>query len=153
MFGSSGHIGKERTMALDRECPPLSPVKTGIKGRCPRCGQGDMFDGFLKLSPRCEVCGLDFSFADPADGPAFFSICFACLPSVILGLWIEVRFEAPYWVHLFTTLPFMLLTCIPPLRPLKGWLVASQYFYKAEEGRLAASSGPVGALDPAPHET
>jgi uncharacterized protein (DUF983 family) len=33
--------------------------------------------------------------------------------------------------------PFLLLTCIPPLRPLKGWLVASQYVHKAEEGRLA----------------
>ncbi len=28
----------------------------------------------------------------------------------------------------------MALTCIPPLRPLKGWLVSSQYFYKAAEG-------------------
>ncbi|MDB5652032.1 MAG: hypothetical protein JWL62_3552, partial [Hyphomicrobiales bacterium] len=107
----------------------------------------------LKLSPRCEVCGLDFSFADPADGPAFFSICFACLPSVILGLWIEVRFEAPYWVHLFTTLPFMLLTCIPPLRPLKGWLVASQYVYKAEEGRLAAPGSPICATERDASET
>jgi uncharacterized protein (DUF983 family) len=111
-----------------------------------------LFQGFLKLRQKCEVCGLDYSFADPADGPAFFVICFACVPSVVLALWIEVRFEAPYWVHLFTTLPFMLLTCIPPLRPLKGWLVASQYFYKAEEGRMETplitpASTVVSALD------
>ncbi|ODN71779.1 DUF983 domain-containing protein [Methylobrevis pamukkalensis] len=116
--------------------PPLPPLRTGLKGRCPRCGEGHLFDGFLKLAPECEVCGLDYSFADPADGPAFFVICFACVPSVVLALWIEVAFQAPYWVHLVTTLPFLLLTCIPPLRPLKGWLVASQYVYKAEEGRL-----------------
>jgi uncharacterized protein (DUF983 family) len=61
---------------------------------------------------------------------------FACVPCVILALWLEVRFEAPVWVHLLVTLPFGLLTCIPPLRPLKGWLVASQFFFKAEEGRL-----------------
>ncbi len=36
-----------------------------------------------------------------------------------------------------TTLPLILVTCIPMLRPLKGWLVSSQYFYKAEEGKLA----------------
>ncbi|MDH4439084.1 MAG: DUF983 domain-containing protein, partial [Rhizobium sp.] len=42
----------------------------------------------------------------------------------------------PYWVHLLTTIPFMMLTCVLPLRPLKGWLVASQYFYKAEEGKI-----------------
>jgi uncharacterized protein (DUF983 family) len=40
---------------------------------------------------------------------------------------------------LFTTLPLILLTCIPMLRPLKGWLIASQYFYKAQEGRLVTA--------------
>jgi uncharacterized protein (DUF983 family) len=118
------------------EYPPLPPVSTGIRGRCPRCGKGHLFSGFLKLAPKCKVCGLDYSFADPADGPAFFVICFGCIPSVVLALWIEMAFQAPYWVHVFTTLPFMLLTCIPPLRPLKGWLVASQYVHKAEEGKL-----------------
>ncbi|MBH0239791.1 DUF983 domain-containing protein [Methylobrevis albus] len=116
--------------------PPLPPVSTGIRGLCPRCGEGHLFDGFLTIAPRCDVCGLDYGFADPADGPAFFVICFACVPAVILALWIEVAFQAPYWMHLITTLPFLLLTCIPPLRPLKGWLVASQYYFKAEEGRL-----------------
>ena len=123
-------------MPTSQEWPPLEPYRTGLRGRCPRCGQGHLFEGFLTLRPQCEVCGLDYAFADPADGPAFFVICFGCVPSVLLALWLEVRFEAPYWLHLFTTLPFMLLTCVPPLRPLKGWLVASQYFHKAEEGKL-----------------
>lgn len=118
-----------------RGWPPLSPLQTGLRGRCPRCGEGHLFQGFLKLAPRCEVCGLDYSFADPADGPAFFVITFGCLPSTIFAIWLEVAYSAPYWVHLVTTLPLLLLTCIPPLRPLKGWLVASQFFYKAEEGR------------------
>jgi len=96
-----------------------------------------MFKGFLTLRKECDVCGLDFSFADPADGPAFFIMCFGCVPAVMLAVWIEVAFQAPYWVHLVTSVPFLLLTCIPPLRPLKGWLVASQYVHKAEEGRLA----------------
>lgn len=121
---------------MTTDYPPLPPVRTGVRGLCPRCGQGHLFEGFLTLKPECEVCGLDYSFADPADGPAFFVICFGCVPSVLLGVWLQVAFEAPYWVHLLTTMPFMLLTCILPLRPLKGWLVASQYFYKAEEGRI-----------------
>lgn len=116
--------------------PAQSPAHVGVRGRCPRCGQGHLFKGFLTLAPSCEVCGLDYSFADPADGPAFFVICFACVPSVAFAMWLEIAYTAPYWVHLFTTLPLLLLTCIPPLRPLKGWLVASQYIYKAEEGRL-----------------
>ncbi|MDF2997901.1 MAG: hypothetical protein K0R27_3538 [Xanthobacteraceae bacterium] len=131
------------TPAAETRWPKLSPAETGIRGRCPRCGQGRLFRGFLTLAPRCESCGLDYSFADPADGPAFFVICFGCIPAVVFGLWIEVAFQAPYWVHLVTTLPFLLLTCVPPLRPLKGWLVASQYYYKAEEGQRVLATAPI----------
>ncbi len=129
------------------EWPSLPPMQTGIRGRCPRCGQGHLFKGFLTLNQRCEACGLDYSFADPADGPAFFVICFACVPSVALGVWLEVQFQPAWWVHLLVTIPFMFLTCIPPLRPLKGWLVASQYFYKAEEGKLVRASRPASGLE------
>ncbi len=131
------------TVTSEPRWPKLSPMETGIRGRCPRCGQGRLFKGFLTLAPRCESRGLDYSFADPADGPAFFVICFGCIPAVVFGLWIEVAFQAPYWVHLVTTLPFLLLTCVPPLRPLKGWLVASQYYYKAEEGQRVLATAPI----------
>lgn len=123
-------------MCANHQWPELSPQKTGIRGLCPRCGSKTMFDGFLALKKRCEACGLDYKFADPADGPAFFVICFMCVPALLFGVLIEVKYMAPYWVHLVTTVPLILLTCIPPLRPLKGWLVASQYVNKAEEGRL-----------------
>ena len=121
---------------MNTDYPALPPIQTGIRGRCPRCGQGHLFNGFLTLAPKCEACGLDYSFADPADGPAFFVICFACVPSVALAVWLEVVFGASLLTQFLVTGPFMLLTCVPPLRPLKGWLVASQYFYKAEEGKL-----------------
>ena len=111
-------------------------LKVATRSRCPRCGEGKLFDGFLKLAPRCNVCGLDFSFADPADGPAFFAMMGMAIPVTALAVWIELTFEPPVWVHFVTTLPFLLLTCIPPLRFLKGALVASQYVNKAEEGRL-----------------
>lgn len=116
--------------------PPLSPVRTGFRGHCPRCGQGDLFDGFLKLRPSCDYCGLDYSFADPADGPAFFVLTFFCIPAVAFGVWLEIAFEAPYWIHLVTTLPLTVLLCLAPLRPLKGWFVANQFIFKAEEGQL-----------------
>lgn len=123
-------------MSTEQSWPKLPPIQTGIRGRCPRCGEGKIFDGFLTMAKSCDHCGLDYSFADPADGPAFFVITFGCVPAVAFGIWLEVAFTAPYWVHLVTTLPLILLTCIPMLRPLKGWLVASQFFYRAAEGRL-----------------
>lgn len=122
--------------------PPLPPVSTGVRGLCPRCGQGSVFQGFLKLKPRCEVCGLNLAFADPADGPAFFSSMVMSFPVLGFIWWLDAHYEPSLYVHLLISLPMLLLACILPLRPLKGWLVASQYFHKAEEGRLDTSHRP-----------
>ena len=56
----------------DEQYPPLNPVLTGIRCRCPRCGEGPLFKGFLTITDKCSKCGLDYSFVDTADGPAFF---------------------------------------------------------------------------------
>jgi uncharacterized protein (DUF983 family) len=116
------------------------PLSTGIRGRCPRCGKGRLFRGFLKLASCCDVCGLDYGFADPADGPAFFAMTAMSFPIVGFALWFDAAYAPPWWVHLVTTLPLLIVLCALPLRPLKGWLVCSQYFYKAEEGRLAVTN-------------
>ena len=45
--------------------PPAElPIGRGLRGLCPRCGQGRLFQGFLTLRPACEQCGLDYDFAD-----------------------------------------------------------------------------------------
>lgn len=108
-------------------------LKSGWKGLCPRCGKGHMFKSWLKLNERCEVCDLDYRFAAPDDGPAFFSLCIIAFPLTFIVLWIQVHFEPPFWVHLVTSVPLMLAGCLLPLRPLKGWLVASQFVNKAQE--------------------
>lgn len=116
--------------------PTENPALTGILGRCPRCQQGHLFSGVLALAPRCEVCDLDYSFADPADGPAFFAMSIAAVPALAFALWLQLTYEPPIWVHLFTTLPLTIAACVALLRPLKGWLVCSQFFHKAEEGSI-----------------
>ena len=117
--------------------PPLKPQQTGLRGRCPRCGQGALFSGFLTLRERCEVCDLDFGFADAADGPAFFVICLTCVPVVGFAVWMEVAMQAPYWLNALLTVPLLVLFCVIPLRPLKGLLIATQYYHNAREGRMA----------------
>lgn len=114
-----------------------SPAELGIRGLCPRCAEGHLFSGFLKLAPRCDQCGLDFGFADPADGPAFFAMSIVAVPALGFALWLQLVHEPPFWVHLLTTAPLTLVACLLLLRPLKGWLVCSQYINKAEQGRLA----------------
>ena len=46
----------------------------GLACRCPRCGNGKLYAGFLTLRPNCEACGLDYAFIDAGDGPADYRI-------------------------------------------------------------------------------
>ena len=124
-------------MSAEPDYPPLSPVSTGLAGRCPRCGQGRLFSAFLTVAPSCEACGLSYEFADAGDGPAFFVSLVAGAIIAGLALLIEVAYEPPVWVDVVIFLPLTLLLCIGPLRPLKGVLIAQQYRMKAEQGRLA----------------
>jgi uncharacterized protein (DUF983 family) len=115
---------------------PLWILSVAVRSKCPRCGKGKLFDGFLKLAKGCDVCGLDYSFADPADGPAFFAMMGMAVPATAFAIWLDLTYNPPLWVHAVTSLPIMLLLCVPPLRFLKGALVASQYVNKAEETRF-----------------
>src|SRR5580704_9954220 len=87
-------------------------IRAGLSCACPRCGQGKLFEGFLQPKPRCEVCGLDYGFADAGDGPAV--------------LWI----------------PLIAIVTLGPLRPMKGLMIALQYHHRAEEGRFGGGDQP-----------
>jgi uncharacterized protein (DUF983 family) len=112
------------------------PVLIGLRGLCPRCGRGRLFRGYLEIAPACEVCGLDFSFADAGDGPAVFVILIAGFLVLGFALWLEFTFSPPFWVHLLISLPVLIVICGGLLRVLKGILVCLQYTHKAAEGRL-----------------
>jgi len=112
-------------------------MQAGLKGRCPRCGRGHLFRGFLAVAERCEVCDLDFEFIDAGDGPAVFVILIVGFIVCGAALIVEVAYEPPYWVQGVIWVPLLVPLCLGLLRPLKGWLIASQYRHKAELGRLA----------------
>ena len=121
----------------DQHFAPLSPYETGLGCRCPRCGQGRLFSGYLTTAPRCEVCGLDYGFIDAGDGPAVFVILIVGFVVVGAALLTEVAYQPPYWVHALLWLPLILLLSLGMVRPLKGLMISLQYHHKAAEGRLA----------------
>ena len=122
--------------------PPPSPFRAGLACRCPRCGTGRLYRGFLSLRERCEACGLDYAQADTGDGPAVFIILIVGAIVVFLAVMTEIWAMPPYWVHALLWGPLILLTTLLPLRPMKGLLIALQYHHKAEEGRFGVGDGP-----------
>jgi uncharacterized protein (DUF983 family) len=114
----------------------------GLSCACPRCGQGRLFQGYLTLRPRCERCGLDYSFADAGDGPAVFIMFLAGFIVVGAALVTEVVYRPPYWVHALLWLPLILIVTLGPLRPMKGLMIALQYYHKAAESRFGDGGEP-----------
>jgi uncharacterized protein (DUF983 family) len=112
------------------------PVSVGWRGRCPRCGEGRLFAGFLTVAPSCANCGLDFAFADSGDGPAVFIMMIVGFIVVGLALVVEFTFHPPYWLHALIWVPLVLGLSIGLLRPLKGLMIAQQYRHRAGLGKL-----------------
>ncbi|WP_244622950.1 DUF983 domain-containing protein [Microvirga brassicacearum] len=121
-------------MAHDSSAP--DPIIAGLKGLCPRCGKGHVFKGFLTIRPKCEVCGLDLTFADTGDGPAFFVMSIVGITVVGLALWVEFTYEPPIWLHMVMWFALTGVLSLALVRPLKGVLAALQFHHKAEEGRF-----------------
>jgi uncharacterized protein (DUF983 family) len=120
----------------EAEHPHVSPFAAGLAGRCPRCGKGSLFAGFIALAPRCSACGLDYSFADSGDGPAVFIALIGGFIVLGAALWTEIVYEPPIWVHMILFLPLTIVVCLGLLRPFKGVLIALQYRNKAAEGQV-----------------
>lgn len=121
------------------ERAPATLSLTALRGlacKCPRCGEGKLYAGFLTLRPRCEACGLDYAFIDAGDGPAVFIIMIAGFIVVGSALVVEIKYQPPFWVHAALWGPLILATTLLPLRSMKALLIALQYHHKAAEGRL-----------------
>jgi len=113
----------------------ISVLFASLWGRCPRCGKGKLFRGYLEVRPSCTACGLDFSGFQAGDGPAVFVILI--VGAIVAGgaLITEVTFQPPYWVHALIWGPALVILSLALLRPLKAALIVLQYKHRAEEGR------------------
>ena len=74
--------------------PLPNTARCAFLGLCPQCGQGPLFDGYIKLKPSCPSCGLDYAMFDAGDGPAVFGILIVGAIVAGLALWVEFTFLA-----------------------------------------------------------
>jgi len=113
-----------------------NPLLAGAAGRCPNCGEGQLFEGFLRVSPACEACGFDLAAADSGDGPAVFVILIAGLVAAFGALFTMVATRSVL-LTLAVWLPMTLVLVLVLLRPMKGVMLAAQFMNKASQARNA----------------
>ncbi len=120
----------------------VSPIATGLRCRCPRCGEGALFAGFLTVVDRCRVCGLELARNDSGDGPAVFLIFILGFLVVPPALWLGMRTDWPLWLHAIIWSAVILGLTLGMLRPAKATVLALQYRY-----RRADFDAPEGAKE------
>ncbi len=112
-----------RSVAAAAPIPAGEALSRGLRGRCPCCGEGRLFQGYLKLVPECSHCHAPLGEIRADDAPPYFTIFVTGHLLVPLLLWVEKAYEPPIWVHMVIWLPLFTIACIALLRPIKGAVV------------------------------
>ena len=110
-----------------------SLLRVAFTARCPRCGEGNLFDGYLTVAKACSACGLGLAGNDTGDGPAFFIMLPLCIIIAVLALLTDINFRPPMWVHM-TLWPLVIIAAVMlTLRPVKAVMNALQYRHRDVE--------------------
>jgi uncharacterized protein (DUF983 family) len=107
---------------------PLGPaLSNGLRRRCPACGTGALFDGYLAVRPSCPSCGeaLHHHRADDAPAWATMLVVGHVMVPIILGArgWLAL----PTWAHSLLWPAVALGLCLLLLPRIKGAIVGWQW--------------------------
>lgn len=119
----------------------VAPLVAGLTCRCPRCGGGALFAGYLRLAPSCLQCGLDYAEADSGDGPAVFVIFVVGFVAVALAFVARFVWEWSIAAALALSLGATIVSSLALLRVFKSTLIALQFAHNAAEGRASDIRG------------
>ena len=119
------------------------PIVRGLRGRCPKCGEGRLFRAFLKVADSCPACGEEFHHHRADDFPAYLVIVIVGHIVVAMVLAVEAAYAPPLWLHALIWLPMTFAMSLALIQPVKGAVVALQWqsgmegFSRAKKAREA----------------
>lgn len=111
-----------------------APWLAGVRSRCPQCGEGKLFRGFLTLADQCALCGTDFRNADTGDGPAFFVMFVVGALAVPLAFVLRFGLHVDLAFSLALTAVVAVVLSLALLRLAKGLLFALQWRHRLRDG-------------------
>lgn len=114
--------------ATDRRLGPA--MLRGLRHRCPRCGEGALFSGYLKVVDACPSCGQELHHHRADDAPPYFTIFISGHIIVPLMIVMERLWAPALWIHMAVWLPVTLIMCMALLPPIKGALVGLQWAFR-----------------------
>ena len=95
-------------------------IRRGLAWRCPNCGAGRLFTGFLKVHSPCEGCGTDNSIYPSDDFPPYLTIFVTGHFVIPLFIWTDASFEPAFWLEAAIWLPVTAIMSLTLLPFMKG---------------------------------
>jgi uncharacterized protein (DUF983 family) len=121
---SEVHYGGEAARA---NRPLVRSMWRGFLCRCPNCGEGRLFDRFLKVTPQCTTCDEALHHHRADDLPAYLVIFI--VGHIVVGgfMGVEMTSGLGPWQHLAIWVPLTIVASIVLLQPVKGAVVGLQW--------------------------
>jgi uncharacterized protein (DUF983 family) len=98
----------------------LVGIQRGLCCRCPNCGEGRLFRRYLKVKPRCDVCGTDNTIYPSDDFPPYLTILVVGHVMVPSFVWVDLTYEPAMWIEAAIWLPATLMLSLLLLPLMKG---------------------------------
>jgi uncharacterized protein (DUF983 family) len=100
----------------------------GLRSRCPRCDQAQLFLRFLKPIQHCPHCGQDWTLQRADDFPAYVSIFVTghVMAPLIITLSRDTELSVPAMIAI--AMPTALALVVGLLQPAKGAIIALQWW-------------------------
>ena len=120
----------------------MQSMMRGARGKCPDCGEGSLFSGFLKVALSCESCGEELHHEKSDDAAPYFTIFIIGHILIPLVVFLEMNVYPPYWVYAVILLPLLAALTLLILPRVKGILVGLQwalYMHGFDKGRQTSS--------------
>lgn len=92
----------------------------GLRGHCPSCGKGPIFNGYLRVVRKCRSCGAPLGAVRADDVPPYFTIVLVghlVVPGMLIT---EQNLAPPIWLQMAVWVPLTLFLTLALLRPVKG---------------------------------
>ena len=107
--------------------PIFRSMLRGFLNRCPACGKGRLFAGYLETMDRCDQCGEALHHHRADDAPPYFTILIVG-HLIVAGVFASEKLWAPpIWLQMTIWLPATLILSLALLRPIKGAIVGLQW--------------------------
>ena len=95
--------------------------------RCPRCKNGNVFNGLIKLKDYCSSCNIKLNSDKIGDGASWITTSLVCFVIVPILFFFEINIGISVKIYMSVVFPLLILLSIILLR-ISRYLLLKKYY-------------------------